>query len=276
MGYLRSQFFDRRDAQGNLFHRYIVEPEPRGPNMVDTMAVTSGAAWGAYDPYRRECLIRILEERRDYDRSQGYDLTTMGFYAGCINNGVAGTKSNRTADSVIDLANTRDKAVFLENWGKWIEGGWLSELSWDAGVKVDYPPRVPEERDRWPLVKNLLKDQKEQFGLHGVTEAIRWTDNTGTWPNKYTWAPWDDVPMWCISRYILDRDPLGELTWEPGQEVWIMNSPHRRQDGTPGLLPPSAARDYAERGWGVGTWNPQGDNMVNLPPIGTPGGIDGS
>ncbi len=273
--------FHRTDACGDFVQRIILEPEMRTPDAWGHQSVGGGAGWEAIDPYHKQLIIDITMERRREDRNAGRPEITVGFYNGCINDGMPGLISNHTNRNVVDITTDKGLDAFRRQWEPWVECEVLSELNHDAGTSV------ANTGPRWEAVKKLLEQQWVRFGLYGLTEAILWTDNTGTPPNRYTWAPYDGVDMWCISRFILQRDPIGQLVWpwahplQPSEDdsdrrniqglpasVWIMNSAHTLSDGSSGLLTEEQARDYANRGWGVGSWtsNHGADQIVNLPP----------
>lgn len=271
MAHLR-ECFHRVDANGDLCQRIILEPEKRsldgagaswGPGVHENghMGLGVGCSWEAIDPFLKQVIIEVTEDRRKEDRAAGRPEISVGFYTNSVNNGMPGMIQNHTSTDCINLDDDHDLETFKRNWEPWIQCGVLSELSFDAGV----------HNWLWDSVKDLLGDQMERFGLYGVTESIKWTSNNGQPPTRYEWAPFQ-VPMWCISRYMLSRDPLGFLEWDwaAGQRVWIMNSPHTYWGGTSGLLTPQQVRDYKRRGWGVGSWHLDGDSMVNLPARGTP------
>ncbi|MBW2559834.1 MAG: hypothetical protein JRE40_03145 [Deltaproteobacteria bacterium] len=269
-GMLRDQFH-RVDAQGNLAQRFIIEAEMRTPNAIDASAVTSGMDWEAMDPFRKHVLIDILEERRAEDLAAGRPLTTIEFYVGSISDGMPGLIRNHTSSGVPTLNNDKGIDNFRRKWEPWIEAEVLSGIWWDAGVKIDNKG-TPLERDRFPLVIDLIEDAYQRYGLHGGTEMIRWNSYSGFWPKQvYDWAPYQ-IPMLAISRSILDRDHDQSMVFDPGNEVWIMNSDHKRWDGSPGALTVEQARDYERRNVRVGSWigYPHLDDKVNLPPVGTP------
>ena len=270
-GDLLWEAFHRTDANGDLVQRIILEPERRSVDAAGEMGVGPGADWTAIDPFLKQLIINVTMERRKEDRAAGRDEITVGFYNGYLNNGMAGLISNHTADGVVDLRDDRDLEQFKTKWEPWIECGVLSELNHDAGVKA------------WDEVKELLLQQYTRFGLYGLTEAIRWDRNDGIWPTRYDWSQYEGVDMWCISRYMLSRDPTGQLAWpwsfrggehdtenifgQPAS-VWMMNSTHTyvNHDGETvrGLMTTDEVHQYVQRGWGVGSWNAQGDYAVNL------------
>ena len=229
------------------------------PNQNGHMGVGCGASWEAIDPFLKQVIIEITEDRRREDRAAGRPEISVGFYVNSVNNGMPGMILNHTSTGCISLDDDHDLETFKRNWEPWIQCGVLSELNYDAGTHTWL----------WDDVKDLLGDQMERFGLYGMTEAIKWNDNAGRPPTRYTWAEYQ-IPMWCISRYILQRDSTGQLEfdWNAGDRVWIMNSNHTYSGGTSGLLTEAQARDYTWRGWGVGSWTPWhgADLMVNLPP----------
>ena len=272
--------FHRRDANGDLCQRLILEPEMRSrdgaewphPNENGHIGVGCGASWEAIDPFLKQVIIDMTYQRREEDRLAGRPPITVGFYVNAVCNGMPGMIRNHTSTDVINLDRDRDLETFKRNWEPWVECGVLSELNYDAGVHPQW----------WDKVKNLLNDQMQRYGIYGMTESIKWDDNAGRPPNRYTWAEYQ-IPMWCISRYILSRDPLGQLVWPWADDplgstpmhsdvdrtghVWIMNSNHTYWGGTSGLLTVDQVRDYRRRGWGVGSWTPWhgADEMVNLP-----------
>ena len=256
--------FHRTDANGDLCQRLILEPEMRSmdgaawppPNEHGHMGVGCGASWEAIDPFLKQVIIDMTYERREEDRLAGRPPITVGFYVNAVCNGMPGMIRNHTSTDVINLDDDRELEIFKRNWLPWVECGVLSELNYDAGVHEQW----------WGKVINLIDDQMQRYGIYGMTESIKWTDNGGTPPRRYTWADYQ-IPMWCISRYILSRDPTGLLVWPEGVHVWIMNSNHTYWGGTSGLLTEAQARDYTRRGWGVGSWTPWygADEMVNLP-----------
>ena len=280
MAHLRAAFH-RTDHNGELCKRVVLEPEKRsldgageswGPGVHENghMGLGIGCSWEAIDPFLKQVIIEVTEDRRKEDRAAGRDEVSVGFYTNSVNNGMPGMIQNHTSTGCISLDDDHDLETFKRNWEPWIQCGVLSELSFDAGV----------HNWLWDDVKDLLNDQSERFGLYGLTESIKWTDNSGTPPTRYTWAEYQ-VPMWCISRYILSRDPLGLLVWPEGARVWIMNSAHTYWGGTSGLLTEAQAHDYTRRGWGVGSWTPHhgADEIVNLPPFDPnptpgPGGVN--
>ena len=237
------------------------------------MGVGVGCGWEAIDPFLKQVIIEVTEDRRREDRAAGREEVSVGFYTNSVNNGMPGMILNHTSTDCINLDDDHDLETFKRNWEPWIQCGVLSELNFDAGV----------HNWLWITVRDLVNDQMERFGLYGLTESIKWDDNAGRPPNRYTWARYQGIDMWCISRYILSRDPLGQLVWpwaddpkgsdpmEPGVEgpghVWIMNSAHTYWGGTSGLLTPIQVHDYRRRGWGVGSWTPHhgADLLVNLP-----------
>lgn len=253
-GYLREAFF-RRDANGELCRRLILEPERRSLEASGERGVGGGASWEAIDPFRKQLIIDLTFERRKLDRDEGREdeQLTVGFYCGVLGNGHPGMIDNGGVTGILNLDNDHDLDYFRRKWEPWIECGVLSELSHDAGSPAD----------RWEAAKNLLNDQWERWGLYGVTEAI--SHGPG-----FSWLPWQGTPMWCLSRYILNRDPNNLLTWPDDAEVTIMNHPHKRSNGESGLLSHDEIRDFKSRGWGVGSWHPTGDYAVNLPDAGPP------
>jgi len=258
--------FHRVDAQGELCRRIILEPEMRskdgageswGPGVHENghMGLGMGASWEAIDPFLKQVIIDMTYQRREEDRIAGRPLLTVGFYTNAVCNGMPGMIRNHTSTDCLNLDNDHDLENFKRNWLPWVECGVLSELNYDAGV----------HNWLWPKVKNLLDDQMDRYGLYGMTESIKWDDNGGTPPNRYTWAKYQ-IPMWCISRYLLSRDPEGKLEfdWDGGDRVWTMSSPHTYWGGTSGLLTVEQALDYRRRGFGVGSWHLDGDSVVNL------------
>ena len=241
----------RTDAQGHLCQRVVIEPEKRGPAANGRITVGPGADWEAMDPFRKHVLIEAVMDRRAEDRLEGRPELTVGFYVDAGSDGPPGLISNHMSAAVPNL--DRDSSRWDRKWLPWVDCGLLSEIWYDAGTATD---------ERWDGVRNLLEDQKARHGLHGGTEAIRWNDRQG---RSYDWADYD-VPMWCISRYMLFRDPNGNVTWPDDAEVHIMNSNHKLPDGTSGLLTERQARDYTRRGWSVGSWTRWhfADEMVNL------------
>lgn len=243
----------RTDARGNLCQRIVIEPEKRGPGANGQITVGPGADWEAIDDFRKHVLIEAVLDRRKEDREVGRPELTVGFYVDAGSDGMPGLITNHmNQNSVPNL--DKDSSRWDRKWLPWVDCGILSEIWYDAGSRDD----------RWDGVRNLLEDQKARHGLHGGTEAIRWNSRDG---RNYDWAAYIGVPMWCISRYILYRDPQNLLSWPDHAEVHIMNSAHRLPDGTSGLLTVEQARDYGKRGWTVGSWTRwhDADALVNLP-----------
>lgn len=252
------QNLERRDAQGNLCQRVCIEPEKRSMDGADVphMGVGTGAAWNTIDPFRKQIIIEAVEDRRREDRTAGRPELTVGFYVNSCCNGMGkGMIQNHGSSDVVNLDTDEGLEAFKIAFEPWVECGVLSEIWYDAGFFRDYKEKVI----------NLLGDQKDRYGLHGGTEAIELL-HTG---QPFEFAPYS-MPCWAISRYLLYRDPLQELTFEPGQEVWTMNGAHRLPDGTAGLLTEQQAHKYTENGIGVGSWTRwhDADLMVNLPPRG--------
>jgi len=182
---------------------------------------------------------------------------TFGFYCGVDNNGDQWTNDSGTATGCLSLDTDEGKMLFERNFGPWLDLGVLSEVWWDAGARPDTP--------YWEQVKNLLEDQHARYGLHGGTEAIMNSrEGDAPWPEDIVWYPYEGVPMLCVSRFILDRNPALDLRWPDNAEVHIMSSTHLRIDGTPGNLTVAQARDFTRRGWIVGSWLPPQDVTVNL------------
>ncbi len=265
MRYMRESLH-RTDANGDWPQRVVIEATKRTPNAVEPMALTNGAGWESIEEIRKHILIEAIFDRRAEDQAAGRPKLSVGFYCGVIGNGQPGMIDNRLSDNVLNLDRDGDLDSFKRNWEPWIQCGVLSELWHDAG-SMDRPEQPAG--NRWLAVKNLLEDQKARFGLHGGTEAIKWLSEKGN--GNFVWQDYDGVPMWCISRFILQRDPDNELNWFDDAEVWIMNAAHfiktGPRKGERGLLTAAETRDFTRRGWGVGSWTRwyQADRMVNLP-----------
>ena len=185
---------------------------------------------------------------------------TFGFYCGSKGDGDQLSNSSHTATGVLSLDTKEGTEKFERSFLPWLEMGLLSEVWWDAGARPD----------RLPDCLNLLNDQLERYGLHGGVEAIPHTrdrDPDTRWPDDIRWPGSAPCPLLCLSRFILDRDPSNRLSWPDGDEVHIMNTHHKRVDGTPGNLTRSQARNFTARNWIVGSWLSQHDNMVNLKAI---------
>ena len=236
MEHLRS-VFHLTDPDGNLVQRVILEPEKRSPDGTGKMGVSSGASWEIMDPFRKQVLIDVVHDRWSEDDNAGRPRCTVGFYENAVNDGSPYSLRN-TGTGCLSLDTDAGLERFKVKWGPWLDTGILSEVCYDAGI-YDH---------LWGPVQNLLEDQMARFGLYGMTEAIRWDSRTNPPRRVYEWAEYR-VPMWCISRYILSRDPDNLLSWEPDEHVWIMNSPK-----TSGLLTAAQAADFRKRGWGVGFW----------------------
>lgn len=197
----------RTDAQGNICQRVVIEAEKRTANAFEPMALTNGAGWESMDQFRKHLLIYAVEQRRKEDAQAGRPLLSVGFYCGCIGNGMPGMIQNYMSDDILNLDNTQDLENFKRNWEPWIQCGVLSELWHDAGtMSIDRNDGNGKVK-RWPDVKKLIHSQRKLFGLHGGTEAINYSANHGQW------LPYDDVPMWCLSRYILQHDRENSLSW---------------------------------------------------------------
>ena len=253
-----------REGAGGLVQRYLCEPERRTRYADGTFGVGNSRWWGIPSE-RRDIIIWNIRERWREDDEADRPRMTFGFYCGSDNYGAQWSQDSWTMDGVLNLQCDRDRRRFLDSLGPWLDMGLLSEVWWDAGSRDDY----------YEDCKELLTEQRRRYGLHGGVESIRHSrddDPRTPWPGDITWEAYDGFPRLCISRFILDRNPANDLAWADGDECHIMSSSHARIDGTPGSLTPQQARDFTARGWTVGSWLPEEDGIVGLPPGPRPGG----
>ena len=260
--YARAEFH-RRDANGELVRRYVARLEHPSPQDNGTAAGQSAvpfSVWHGISTDRRAVIIRNVEERRLEDRLAGRPEMSFGLYVAAWSNGSPYTVDMRTATAVVDVTSKAGRQRWLATMGPWISTGVLSEVWYDAGSTAE----------NLAAILALIDWQRSKYGLHGATEALIHSLETRPgaprWPANIRWPAAFLAPQMAISRFVLDRDPLGRLRWAPDEEVHIINSPNLRVDGTSGALGAVQALDFAARGWKVGSNRRYLDQFVNLCP----------
>ncbi len=265
------EMLHREDARGNLVSRLIFEPDRRS-RVHDGRMHVSFARWFGVESELRQFLIEGVEERRAEDRAAGRPEMTIGFYVGSFTNGSPYTTNLRTATGQLNLRNRRDRRKWEYNILPWVDCGMLSELWYDAGARS-----TNWTQKHWDMTRSNLEQQRNRYGLYGGTEALphtRDSDSSTPWPQDINWIDPGDTPVHCISRFILDRDPGGLIDvkerWGANREVHVQSSQHLRLNGMSGALRRHEARDFAARGWVVGSWMRPEDWIVNLPVVDVP------
>ncbi len=251
----------RTDSQGNLCQRYIARMEHGTHNDLHGGRMVPFAVWHGMTSDRRTIIVDAVEARQREDRAAGRPEMTFGIYVAAWNNGTPWVINMHTASHVIDWRDEKEAERWLETIGPWLTTSVLSEVWYDAGSSLHNIREMTE----------LLAWQQREFGLHGVTEAlffVRDDDPATPYPGDITWH-WV-APQMCISRFVMDRDPSNQLRFTPAQETHIINSPNLRVDGSSGAFGADVARDYARRGFIVGSNRRVLDQYINLPLVGVP------